>query len=332
MENMKKLNLLAVLVVIIMTIISCSKDTVFDPENVQFKDAYVLNRNSSPISTSLVIPVTLAVDKPRGGNVSCTDVEQAFETDFDLCGDKRNYGNYDSDPDLEFDGSFPDWLEVTVTDGKYISFSVKNYEETCYQVGAVIVKGGNSANVYFYEDGTIGDSGLAAPINSSTYPADLSNLTFCFYECPPDEIELVIAYKAVCVIPYSCETGNCYTYFNAVSSGDIYPFTYEWSTKLGIRFVDDGDVYEIVNLDDPTIVVGNIKVTEYWSESGTDHFLKVEINAKEGTLLYNSYLYVGPLKGLEPFNIWPTYMNWPFKIIEKPLATHTFTINYNSFD
>ena len=48
-------------------------------------------------------------------------------------------------------------LEVTV-DGIYVSFIMEDcilMDGKYYKVGAVIVKGGNAANVYYYPDGTL---------------------------------------------------------------------------------------------------------------------------------------------------------------------------------
>lgn len=309
MEKMKTIKFLPVILVIMTAIISCSKDAGSDPEGIIMKDAYVLNNDSRPISAGLITPVILAVDKPRGGNVSCTDVEQAFETEFDLCGDKLNFGNYDLDSEMEFDGSFPEWLEVTVTNGTYVSFSVNNSGETCYKVGAVIVKGGNSANVYYYENGTNGDSGLASPVNSSSLPAGLSNLTFCFYECeaPP---ELVVAFKSLTSGPaYFVTTG---AYLNSAPAsyplviGASYPIYYEGN--------------EVASM-----IVGHLTITDsnadgYW-EITADNFIMPAVQ------YIRPYLYVGTAEGY--LNL--TYTNYPYpdpKVTISPVNTWTFILPY----
>ncbi|MCI0633848.1 MAG: hypothetical protein L0206_08040 [Actinobacteria bacterium] len=52
-------------------------------------------------------------------------------------------------------------------------------------IDAVIVKGGNQANVYFYDEAT-SDSGLTAPINPNTLkPFGVSHVDLCFDEDPP---------------------------------------------------------------------------------------------------------------------------------------------------
>src|SRR5690606_24713717 len=55
-----------------------------------------------------------------------------------------------------------------------------------FGIGAVIVKGGNSANVYVYEPQRTNDAGLAAPPNASGKPAGLSNITFCWNPEPAE--------------------------------------------------------------------------------------------------------------------------------------------------
>jgi hypothetical protein len=136
---------------------------------------------SSPESDGEIVPVIIS-GANNGGNRTCAEVAAAFETTFNYSTGKIDY------EDGEFLGDWPDGLTVT-TDGTYITFSLDDpfkIDGKCYLVGAVIAKGGNNANIYYYQDGTSGDSGLASPINASGKPADLSNLTFCFIEveCP----------------------------------------------------------------------------------------------------------------------------------------------------
>jgi len=300
---MKRLNFLPALLVIITVIISCSKDNAYDPEGVIMKDAYVLNSDSRPVSDGLITPVILAVDKPRGGNVSCADVGQAMGTTFDLCGDRLNYGNYDLDPEMEFDGSFPDWLDVSVINGTYVTFSVNNSGETCYKVGAVIVKGGNSANVYYYEDGSLGDSGLAAPINSSGLPAGLSNLTFCFVECD-EPVNLVVAFKSFVTGETFVTTGAYITSYPLVLGGS-YPLYWE-------------------GYDLDKFLVGHLTITDantdgYW-EITVDNYINPSFQ------FVKPHLYVGTPEG---FSL--DYKNYPYpdpKVIIAPTDTWTFVLPF----
>lgn len=65
-------------------------------------------------------------------------------------------------------------------------------------VNAVIMKGGEvGANVYHYSQPSLGDSGLATPVNPSGKPAGLSHIDFCYNNegcnCPVND----------------CSTGTC---------------------------------------------------------------------------------------------------------------------------
>jgi len=120
--------------------------------------------DSSPTSYDGVIPFILDPAGP-GGNVSC-----------DMLGYEYTSGriNYNGD----FDGEFPAGIDVTVTGGTFVAWT------STFGIGAVIVKGGNDANIYEYESASLGDSDLASPPTSSGDPAGLSNLTFCFDDLP----------------------------------------------------------------------------------------------------------------------------------------------------
>ena len=164
--------------------VSCNKDMTDDSELEGLKKAqlYPLKFPSHclPVSEDRIIPHIIP-GANNGGNRTCAEVATAWKLDPNpfLCGDKIDY-TYG-----EFAGVFPNGLSVT-TDGKFVSFEMDDcilIGDNCYKVGAVIVKGSNAANVYYYPNGTIGDSGLASPMNASGNPAGLSNLTFCFVEC-----------------------------------------------------------------------------------------------------------------------------------------------------
>jgi hypothetical protein len=110
------------------------------------------------------------VDDPGpGGNVTCEQLG------FEYGSARVNFGSGG------FDATFPDGITVDVTNGTYVEWS------STFGIGAVIVKGSDDANVYEYDPASIGDSGLAAPLNASGGPAGLSNLTFCWDEIPEEE-------------------------------------------------------------------------------------------------------------------------------------------------
>lgn len=161
---------------------SCQKDNLV----IDQKDAVaVASVESAPISDAGVTPAIID-GANNGGNRTCGEVAEAFNTLFNLSIGQINYN------DGEFDTPWPAELNVVVTNGTYVSFNLEKpvkIDGKCYVVGAVIVKGSNEANVYFYENGAMSDEGLAAPVNASGNPAGLSNLTFCFYEVECEEEE-----------------------------------------------------------------------------------------------------------------------------------------------
>lgn len=127
---------------------------------MMFNSVVLASTPSSPTSDSGVVPYI--VDNPQGGgNVSCTQLG------YDFSSARVNYVSG------SFDAAFPAGITVT-TDGTYVEWT------STFPIGAVIVKGGNDANVYEYIPASLGDSGLASPPNSSGGPAGLSNLTFCW--------------------------------------------------------------------------------------------------------------------------------------------------------
>jgi hypothetical protein len=127
-----------------------------------------------------------------GGNVTCEQVADYYDTEFDYSTDRLNW----EDGKFTYEGdevAWPKGLTVTVTNDTYVSFSLTDpfkIGEKCYLVGAVIVKGGNApANVYYYANGTDSDEGLRSPNNQGGQQSELSNLTFCLIEveCPAEE-------------------------------------------------------------------------------------------------------------------------------------------------
>jgi hypothetical protein len=128
---------------------------------------------SAPTSAGGITPYIIDGTSP-GGNRTCEEVGLAFYGDADYYEFSSARVNFDE----VFDVDFPTGLTVN-TDGTYVSFT------STFFIGAVIVKGGNDANVYVYDPARLHDSGLASPINASGNPAGLSNITFCWN--PPDE-------------------------------------------------------------------------------------------------------------------------------------------------
>jgi len=105
------------------------------------------------------------VDTGPGGNVACDEIDGFTGM---TSSSRVNYGAGG------FDGSWPDGIEVVVTDGTSVAWT------STFTITAVIVKGGPAANVYVYVPALGADSGLVPPTAPSGQPAGLSNLTFCW--------------------------------------------------------------------------------------------------------------------------------------------------------
>ncbi|MDF1574688.1 MAG: hypothetical protein P1P86_05800 [Bacteroidales bacterium] len=213
------------------------------------------------IPTSLdqeVIPQVIPGEN-KGGNRTCIEVFDYFAPDAEcgvdyLCGDKVDW-----DDDAEgFASSFPSGLNVSV-DGIHIAFSIDGCLEIngeFYKVGAVIVKGSNAANVYFYDGGTTFDGGLAAPGDKHM----VSNLTFCFVPCDLEEPEDEIF--GVKVWYYTGD--DCGEESYALSKGSIFPHENAgWCNGLGYSIYEDTDgvPVDLGGVGEITVVDGAITIT-----------------------------------------------------------------------
>ena len=190
---MKKTIYLFATLFVITAIVSCSKETTNNDELDLLKKATIITAPiaSQPVSLDEMIKPYIIPGANNGGNRTCAEVATAFGLNPNpfSCGEKINYVYYDEDGDdigyYDWDGEFPAWLQVNVADDGKISFEVLY---GCHKIGAVIVKGSNAANVYYYGlGGSTGDDGLFAPGGKM-----VSNLTFC---CIPCDEELIIAVK-----------------------------------------------------------------------------------------------------------------------------------------
>lgn len=275
---------------IVAAMVSCQKEG---------SDEVILKGNTVKTAsgpTSAVIPFIISGDN-NGGNRTCAEVEAAFTlpAGYLKCGEKIDYNNGN------FARKFPEGLTVTVTDGTYVTFEMKDCIEidgSFFKVGAVIVKGSNAANVYFYEGGTLGDIDLASPVNASGKPAGLSNLSFCFVECGPENPELVIALKTYLVKPIPGTT-PAYSDFGWAVSGGLGVSTdrglhmgYNWYSYIG------DNEFDLVKatLDEIIGKIGTIKARDYW-DNGI-HYLEVIIDTEDAGIFFGStYLYVGSLEG-----------------------------------
>lgn len=310
---MKKLTYIFAALIMVAALGSCQQD---DSEIV-LKKANTETEVTTPPSDAGITPV-IVTGSNNGGNVTCADVAATFELapGYFYCGEKIDYNNG------EFDGEFPAGLTVNVTDGVYVAFSMEAplvINETEYIVGAVIVKGGNNANVYFYPGGSMGDFGLASPVNKSGKPAGLSNLTFCLVKANP----IVIALKTYLATPVQ----DGFEPMGWAVSGGLGVST-EYGLHMGYNYYDfNGEnKFEIVkaSLDAIEGFAGTIKAKDYWE--GDDHFLEVVLELSDANFVFaNSYLYVGSLKGYQ--GRW--FMVFPFSAVGDHAATRVFKINFN---
>jgi hypothetical protein len=323
---MKKITYLFAALIMVAALGSCEKDN----------SGILLKESSS--DTGLSLPVSNGPDgipggiegitpeiiegSSQGGNRTCAEVAEWFDTEFDWCGDKVNYS------DGQFDNSFPAGLNVTVTVGTYVAFEVPDYimiGDKYYKVGAVIVKGSNEANVYFYPDGSFGDSGLAAPLNASGMPAGLSNLSFCLVEVEPNFPEVVIALKTYLANPVD---GEVVTYVRngwAVSGG--LGVSTERGLHMGYNYYDfNGEnEFDLVRATLDAIIgpIGTIKATDYWEEG--IHYLEVVLDLDDVNFVFDdTYLYVGSLEGYE--GRW--YKLFPFTDLDNFATQRVFKIDF----
>lgn len=292
---MRKITFLFGLLLIAATIVSCDKKIIeerFDPEP----------------SAGNVTPIY----NPDYINMSCEDL-----TGGPYVGEGSGRVNYNSETG-EFDnnGAWPYGLVVTVTDGKYVEFHFPEGAQTQYCVGAVIVKGGNGANVYYYTPGTKSDAELASPVNASGNPADLSNLTFCFVECPPD---LVVAVKSW--YWSGSETG----YRTWAGSCGSYIFSSYWCQYMGINYFPGTSEISLHQDYKPLNLIGDVKILQTGINT-----LQVTVDLNDGLILDKTHIYVGTMEGLlnSVVGYCPDYEASPWQTFDVNGNIQTFNVNF----
>lgn len=87
--------------------------------------------------------------------------------------------DWDEETGGSYAADFPDGhnneISISNNDGTYFDWSASPNP-----IGAVVVKGGNAANVFHYDPQSYGDTKLYSPVNSSGNPAAVSHATFCW--------------------------------------------------------------------------------------------------------------------------------------------------------
>jgi hypothetical protein len=274
---MKKLSYLFAALVMVAALFSCEQD----------ENEIILKKSDTGQSTDSEAPAAASPSAAEvtpviidgannGGNITCAEVAEYFGLDkgYFLCGDRIDYNGG------EFAGDFPDGIVVHVTDGTYVAFELEgpvHIVDKNYIVGAVIVKGGRAANVYYYEGGTRGDSGLSSPVNASGKPAGLSNLTFCLVEYEPEFPELVIALKTYLAVPLVTEPVTYERNGWAVSGGMGVDPGFGLHMGYNIYMPNLTNEFDLVsaNLDNIIGPIGKIEAIDYWE---TDvHYLEVRL-------------------------------------------------------
>jgi len=314
---MKKISYLFAALIMVAALGSCEQDQ----DEITLKKGDSVSGPELPPTAKSVNPVIITGDN-NGGNVTCEEVAQAFSlpAGYFLCGKKVDFNG------VTFDGEFPVGLTVEVTDSKYVSFSMEApllIDGKSYLVGAVIVKGGNKANVYYYPGGIMSDAGLFSPVNASGKPAGLSNLTFCLMEKLP---ELVIGLKTYFATPVA---GEVVTYTRKTAWGISDGLGYETNSLfMGYSFYKYGFINDIdlikSSLTGRIGKIGKITAKDYW-EDGI-HYLEVVLTLDIKDYVFdNTFLYVGSLKGYEGLY----YESFPFKAINNLVDTRIFKIPFS---
>lgn len=284
---MKKLSYLFVSLFLVAAMVSCQKD---GSDEIVLKGQTVKTVSGpETIVKPYIIP-----GANNGGNRTCAEVEAAFSlpSGYFRCGEKIDYNNGN------FAGNFPDGLTVTVKDGTFVTFELKDCIEIdgkFFRVGAVIVKGSNEANVYYYEGGSYGDTGLASPVNKNGKPAGLSNLSFCFVECIP-EPELVMVMKTY-LAPYPVDENTSKEWAGTRGVGTDFN-----SLHLGYISYD----YKGININ-PVFLgkwgdeIGTISASDYYVDG--IRYLEVVLKLKDGVnwQFGESFLYVGTADGYKHY-------------------------------
>ncbi len=142
---------------------------------------------SAPTSVGGVTPYIIPGANP-GGNRTCAEAGKAYagNAEYYQCWSaKREPGDFGLGFEDISGNALCDRNVITASnDGTYINFTAGPDG-----VGAALVKGGSGGgNVYFYNPQSLGDSGLAPPLNPNGLPAGLSHSDgFCWNPLPNDD-------------------------------------------------------------------------------------------------------------------------------------------------
>lgn len=213
---------------------------------------------SSPVSDGGVTPYIIAGSNP-GGNRTCAEVGTAFFGDPD-------YYQFASETFEEGDqfGGTAGPITWSTIDETYVAWA------GLHGGLAVIVKGGQDANVYVYDGTWQADSGLASPPTGNEQTPTLSNITFCWNpaEEPPvcdwvEETAWVAGNRYVA-------RGNWATYTPYVADSTVTLYAGQTMPAGTVHFsaVSDGEITITIELNAGwrfEEVIENVKIQDYAS-------------------------------------------------------------------
>jgi len=251
---MKESKVFFIMMLIAFAIVSCSKDK-------EGNFAQLIDRYGNPSA--------IQVDN-EGGNVTCDEVAMNTGCSFGFTSGKIDYNGGEG-------GTFG---PITwTTDGTYV-----NWTSSVPVNVAIIVKGGNNANVYFSgcgpEGATMGGTDLSASVNPRNgKPYGLSNITFCY-----NLSDMVIAFKSYMTEGWACTSGgpgniSFVGYYYFVPGHEGYKIYYTAGTTPATA-----------DLNKP---VGNLTIADL----NDDGKLEVKIDNLDRPDLFftDAYLFVGKL-------------------------------------
>lgn len=224
-------------------------------------------------STSGIIPITGA---NNGGNITCDEVSAQTGCTFEMTSGRMDYEDY---PDGGTVGPIT-WT----TDGVYV-----NWTSTVPVKVAIIVKGGPNASVYFEgcDECLTSGTNLSAPINPNNgKPYGLSNITFCYSLCEPENGKCETAFARKTYLEYA----HCFLDLDLDNDG-TKDFD-RWGWTNGIIPAGSTTYYNIYagagqcDVSKGTLV-GEMRVEYY---NGT---AKVYIEMNDSYTMDETHLYIG---------------------------------------
>jgi len=217
-------------------------------------------------SDSGVVPVI--VSSGPGGNAVCSSAFPYATARTNFAGENPfQIDLFEVDADGKITDVFVGTVEVTVTSPDGYDVIAWEVVDGDIAIGQVIVKGSNASHVYTYNPASKGDSGLVAPVNNSTNPAGLSNITFCGTDDDDDrtidEICEYIGETAWAAGTRYVARGNwaTYTAYSADSTVTLFAGQHHAVGTVSFSAVDSGQVTI-------TIVLAGARLAPDYDEDG----------------------------------------------------------------